>query len=221
MARRAHALRTAATDPLPRSRGTLIIAIAGLLACGGAVAAAPQPAKPVPGKSVRKAPEPPAVPPALPEQIDAAERVYYGTYECEFNQTVHIAKSSKHAAFVSLTSGKSTWLMKPVLSTTGAVRLEDVKGETLMVQIATKSMLLNVKTARRIVDDCISPRQRELIAEAKAAKAAEAARGSDKAANAADTAASAPQAPPPTSAPSAPLLTPSQPAAAASTETRH
>ena len=111
--------------------------------------------------------------------------------------------------------------MKPVLSTTGAVRLEDVKGETLMVQIATKSMLLNVKTARRIVDDCISPRQRELIAEAKAAKAAEAARGSDKAANAADTAASAPQAPPPTSAPSAPLLTPSQPAAAASTETRH
>jgi hypothetical protein len=111
--------------------------------------------------------------------------------------------------------------MKPVLSTTGAVRLEDVKGETLMVQIATKSMLLNVKTARRIVDDCISPRQRELIAEAKAAKAAEAPRASDEGANATDTAASAPQAPPPTSAPSAPLLIPSQPAAAASTGSGH
>ena len=58
-------------------------------------------------------------------------------------------------------------LMRPVLSTTGAVRLEDVKGETLMVQIATKSMLLNVKTARRIVDECVSARRRELIAEAK------------------------------------------------------
>ena len=78
--------------------------------------------------------------------------------------------------------------MRPVLSTTGAVRLEDVKGETLMVQIATKSMLLNVKTARRIVDECVSARQRELIAEATAAKAAEAA------ASAAGQAASAPQA---------------------------
>jgi hypothetical protein len=76
--------------------------------------------------------------------------------------------------------------MKPVLSTTGAVRLEDVKGQTLMVQIATKSMLLNVKTGRRIVNECISARQRELIAEA-AAKAAEAA------ASAAGPSASAPQ----------------------------
>ncbi|MGZ5236066.1 MAG: hypothetical protein ACXWCV_07135, partial [Caldimonas sp.] len=70
--------------------------------------------------------------------------------------------------------GKGEWLMKPVLSTTGAIRLEDVKGETLMVQIASKSMLLNVKTAHRIVDDCISPKQRELIEAAKAAKSAKA-----------------------------------------------
>jgi hypothetical protein len=171
------------------------------------------------GKSAPKGPAEPALPVALPEQIDAAERVYYGTYECEFNQTIHIAKSPRQAAFVSLTSGKSTWLMKPVLSTTGAVRLEDVRGETLMVQIATKSMLLNVKTSHRIVDDCISPRQRELIAEAKAAKAADAARGTRNGANAADSAASAPQAPAWTGTPpSAPLLVPSPPASAASTE---
>ena len=67
--------------------------------------------------------------------------------------------------------------MKPVLSATGAIRLEDVRGETLMVQIASKSMLLNVKTAQRIVDDCVSPKQRELMAEAKAAKAAAEASG--------------------------------------------
>jgi len=144
-------------------------------------------AKPV-GKSARKAPARPTLPQALPEQIDAAGRVYYGAYECEFNQSVTIAKSEKHPAYADVRSGKSTWLMRPVLSTTGAVRLEDVKGETLMVQIATKSMLLNVKTARRIVDECVSARQRELIAEAKAAKAAEVA------ASAAGPAASAPQA---------------------------
>jgi len=112
-------------------------------------------------------------------------------YECEFNQSVTIAKSEKHAAYADVRSGKSTWLMKPVLSTTGAVRLEDVKGETLMVQIATKSMLLNVKTARRIADECVSARQRELIAEAKAAKAAEvAASAAGQAASAAASASS-------------------------------
>jgi hypothetical protein len=41
-----------------------------------------------------------------------------------------------------------------------------------MVQIASKSMLLDVKSAHRIVDDCVSPKQRELMAEAQAAKAA-------------------------------------------------
>ena len=172
-----------------------LVAMAALVAGGGAVPAAEatKPAKPAAaakpvGKSARRAPAVPTLPQALPEQIDAAGRVYYGAYECELNQSVSIAKSEKHAAYVDVRSGKSRWLMKPVLSTTGVVRLEDVKGETLMVQIATKSMLLNVKTARRIVDECVSARQRELIAEAKAAKAAEVA------ASAAAQAASAPQA---------------------------
>ena len=102
--------------------------------------------------------------------MKAAELVYYGMYDCEFSQTMSITQSPKHSAYVDVKHGKNDWLMKPVLSSTGAIRLEDVRGETLMVQIASKSMLLNVKSAHRIVDDCISPRQRELIAEAKAAK---------------------------------------------------
>jgi hypothetical protein len=61
--------------------------------------------------------------------------------------------------------------MKPVLSSTGAIRLEDVHGQTLMVQIASKSMLLDVKAGKRLVDECICPKQRELIAEAKSGKA--------------------------------------------------
>ncbi len=112
------------------------------------------------------------IPEAYPEQVKAAEMVYYGAYDCEFQQTVNITQSPKYSAYVDVKHGKKDWLMKPVLSGTGAIRLEDVHGETLMVQIASKSMLLNVKTAQRIVDDCISPKQRELIAEAKAAKAA-------------------------------------------------
>jgi hypothetical protein len=153
---------------------------AALIACSfaalpaSAADAAAKPAKHAGAKAAHKAPAPAAftVPDAQPEQVKAAEMVYYGNYDCEFQQTVQITQSPKYSAYVDVKSGKNLWLMKPVLSSTGAIRLEDVRGETLMVQIASKSMLLNVKTAHRIVDDCISQKQRELIAEAKAAKAA-------------------------------------------------
>ena len=159
-----------------------LVALA-LLAAGAATlpaAAQTAPAKAkakAPAKAVRKA-APMAevpVPDAGPDQVKAAEMVYYGKYDCEFNQNINILQSVKHSGYVDVKDGKSDWLMKPVLSTTGAIRLEDVKGETLMVQISSKSMLLNVKTGHRIVDDCISPKQRELIEAAKASKAAAAA----------------------------------------------
>ena len=158
----------------------LAILVAGALAfpVTAQTAAAPKPAAKAPPKAVKMAPAEAALPDAPPDQVKAAELVYYGRYDCEFNLTVDINQSKKHSAYVEVKHGKGEWLMTPVLSSTGAIRLEDVKGETLMVQIASKSMLLNVKTARRIVDDCISPKQRELIEAAKAAKAAEAAASS-------------------------------------------
>ena len=155
----------------------LAVLIAGAFAAQSA-AAADAPAKPASKKAAATAPAPVvtySVPDATPDQVKAAELVYYGAYDCEFQQTVNITQSPKYSAYVEVKHGKKDWLMKPVLSGTGAVRLEDVRGETLMVQIASKSMLLNVKTAQRIVDDCISPKQRELIEAAKAAKAASAA----------------------------------------------
>jgi hypothetical protein len=169
----------------------------GALCAFALAASAAEPAKPPKSASAKAAKAAPAKPVEAPladanaDQIDAAERVYYGVYDCEFNQTIDIEKHPKHAAYVNVKSGKSSWLMKPVLSSTGAVRLEDTKGETLMVQIASKSMLLNVKTARRIVDECISPKQRELIAAAKAAKEAEAAKAAEAAKSPVDAAAAA------------------------------
>jgi len=154
-------------------------AVAALIVCslGAASAvAADAPAKPAakPAAKGKAAPAPAAftVPDAQPDQVKAAELVFYGPYDCEFKQTVNITQSPKYSGYVDVKHGAKAWLMKPVLSSTGAIRLEDVRGETLMVQIASKSMLLNVKSAQRIVDDCVSPKQREMVAEAKAAKAA-------------------------------------------------
>jgi len=170
-----------ASTRLPFTRLALAVLAAGVVALPAAAQTAPAKpaaaAKPAPAKVAPKAPAKAemVIPDAYPEQVKAAEMVYYGKYDCEFNQTVDIEPNKKYSAYVTVKHGKGEWLMKPVLSSTGAIRLEDVRGETLMVQIASKSMLLNTMTARRIVDDCISPKQRELIEAAKAAKAASAA----------------------------------------------
>ncbi len=160
---------------------SLVIAIASALSMAAVAQTtpAPKPAAKAPPKAMKamKAAEY-TIPDASPDQVKAAEMVYYGKYECEFNLTVDIAQSPKYSAYVAVKHLKGEWLMKPVLSSTGAIRLEDVKDEALMVQIASKSMLLNTKTGRRIVDDCISPKQRELMEAARAAKAAEAAASS-------------------------------------------
>jgi len=161
----------------PPALAALALVVMGACALPAVAQTAP-PAKAAkaPHKAVKKAaPVEAPISDASPEQVKAAELVYYGKYDCEFNQNIDIVQSVKHSAYVDVRDGKSGWLMKPVLSSTGAIRLEDVKGETLMVQIAAKSMLLNVKTGHRIVDDCISPKQRELIEAAKASKAAAAA----------------------------------------------
>lgn len=127
---------------------------------------------------------PPAA--ASTEQVEAAERVFYGVHQCEFEQSVDVAIHPEWPAYVNVKFGKATYVMRPVLSSTGAVRLEDVQGETLMVQITAKSMLLNVKAGRRLVDECISAKHHEAMAAASLSEAAASAAAQAAAAAAAE-----------------------------------
>lgn len=136
----------------------------------------PAPAKAATAKSTaKKAPAKPAGPAPLaeasPEQMAAAEQAYIGHYDCEFKQSVNIQPNAKHPGYIDVSFLKQVFTMKPVLSSTGALRLEDVTGRTLMVQIANKSMLLDVNAGRRLVDECIHPTQRAAIEAARSASA--------------------------------------------------
>lgn len=111
---------------------------------------------------------------ATEEQLRAAERVFYGNYECDDNQAVVVSTLPKYPGYVIIKHGKRAYVMKPFESKSGAIRLEGIKGDTLVVQIASKSMLLNVKTGQRILDGCVNVEQRRLEAEAEAAKTANA-----------------------------------------------
>lgn len=172
-----------------------LLLLATALAFAGANAQTPK-KKPAAPKAVA-APAP--LSPATPEQIAAASLALYGEYSCEFKQTISVAPDAKNEGYADVKFGKRSYVMKPVLSSTGALRFEDVQGETLLLQIRYKSMLMDVKQGHRLVDECVHEKQlaarkadEAVVAAAQAASAAAAAaQSAASAASAAATAASA------------------------------
>jgi hypothetical protein len=122
--------------------------------------AAAKPA-PKPAPAARKPAAPAALPPATGEQLAAASMTHFGDYECDFSQKLKVGLNAKNDGYVDVRLGKQAWTMKPVLSSTGALRLEDVKGRMLLLQIANKSMLMDTQAGRRVVDDCVHEKQQE------------------------------------------------------------
>lgn len=154
------------------------LALAAALCLGASIATAQTaaPAKPA-AKPAAKATKPakaaPAAAvepgPASAEQMAAAERVHYGTYDCEFGKTAEVSTLPKYPGYAEVKSGKQSWLMKPVASSTGAIRLEDMKGQFLVIQIANKSMLFDSKSGQRVLDGCVNEKQKESAAAVAAA----------------------------------------------------
>jgi len=160
------------------------LAIAAALSLGCTLATAqttpaakttPATAKAAPATKVAKAsPAAAAAPvqdaapgPASADQLAAAQRVHYGDYECEFGQTAVVSTLPQYPGYAEVRSGKNKWLMKPVASSTGAIRLEDMKERFLVIQIANKSMLFDSKTGQRVLDGCVHATQREAAANLK------------------------------------------------------
>ena len=101
------------------------------------------------------------LPPADSEQLAAAALILFGDYACEFDKSLRVGLNPKFDGYVDLLFDKQLFTLKPVLSHTGALRLEDVRGRLLLVQIPVKSMVMDVKIGRRLVDDCTHETQLE------------------------------------------------------------
>ena len=170
---------TARAPALSRSFVRTIVPTASALMAGlalclalpvAAQTAAPAPkAKPAPRASAAPAKKPAApaeapLPPASGEQLEAANVAHLGDYDCEFDQKVILTPHSKAPGYIEMKNKAQAWVMKPVMSSTGALRLEDVKGRMLMIQIANKSMVMDTKIGQRLVDGCVHEKQRAFIA---------------------------------------------------------
>ena len=92
-------------------------------------------------------------------QLAAADRVFVGTASCDANQQVTVAAVPGLPGHFVLTHQKTVARLVTQETTSGAVRLEDAKLGLLWIQIPAKSMLMNTKLGRRVVDGCITPEQ--------------------------------------------------------------
>jgi hypothetical protein len=93
------------------------------------------------------------------EELELAKRVHVGLIHCELGSSVTITANEKRPGYFLIKTKTASFRMHPVVSRTGAIRLEDPKAEAMWLQLGNKSMLMSQKLGQRLADDCISPDQ--------------------------------------------------------------
>lgn len=141
----------------------LSLTLAAGLLCAGTALAQNAPAPKAPAKPAAKAPAAKPLAPADEAQLAAAKSALLGDYDCEFGEKAKLGENAT-AGYLDVAVKGKTHTMKPVMSSTGALRLEDVTGRTLWLQIGDKSMLMDTKIGQRVVDKCVHPEQAKVKA---------------------------------------------------------
>jgi len=100
-----------------------------------------------------------------PAELAIAERIQVGNVPCELGASVSLLADAKVPGYFNVQIKGQKFRMFPVITSTGAIRLEDRKAGAVWLQLANKSMLMNQKLGQRLADECMSPVQYE-IAEA-------------------------------------------------------
>lgn len=100
--------------------------------------------------------------PVLPQLLQSpaatqptwATQLKTGAFSCEMGNKVELRMDGRVTDGVTLVWKGRNYMMNPVSTSTGAVRLEN-KGEGLVwIQIPSKSMLLNAKIGQQLANDC-------------------------------------------------------------------
>ena len=100
-----------------------------------------------------------------PEEMTIADQIHLGRMPCEMGSYVQIDADPKAPGFFHVQTKAGKYRMFPVVTATGAIRLEDQKIGAVWLQLANKSMLMNQRVGQRLADECMSPAQ-HAVAEA-------------------------------------------------------
>jgi len=94
-----------------------------------------------------------------PQELAIAERVEVGRVPCELGVVVNVAAVAGVPGYFDVWGKNFKFKMAPVVSSTGAIRLEDQQAGAVWLQLSNKSMLMNHKTGSRLADACMTPLQ--------------------------------------------------------------
>ena len=97
--------------------------------------------------------------PLSAQALELAERAQVGHMPCELGASVTVEADPKTPGYFHVRLAKDSFHMAPVVSATGAMRLEDAHAGAVWLQLANKSMLVSTKHGKRLVDACMSPAQ--------------------------------------------------------------
>ncbi len=107
----------------------------------------------------RKVATKPVDPPLAPQELSIAERVHVGHLPCELGASIRMTADAHTPGYFDLQGKGYKYRMRPVATSTGAIRLEDEKAGAVWLQLANKSMLMDQKNGRRLADECAHPDQ--------------------------------------------------------------
>ena len=93
------------------------------------------------------------------DELAIAQRVEVGRIPCELGAFVTVEADLQAPGYFDVSGKKFKFRMVPVVSSTGAIRLEDPAAGAVWLQLSNKSMLMNHKTGSRMADVCMTPAQ--------------------------------------------------------------
>lgn len=93
------------------------------------------------------------------EELAIAKRVHQGLLACELGASIRVEPDATQPGYFHLQGKGFRYRMRPVVTSTGAIRLEDHKAGAVWLQLANKSMLMDQKKGRRVADECAHPEQ--------------------------------------------------------------
>jgi hypothetical protein len=95
-----------------------------------------------------------------PAELAIADRIQTGQIPCELGASVSVEADAKSPGYFNVRGKGFSYRMHPVVTSTGAIRLEDNHdGGAVWLQLANKSMLMDQKAGKRLADECSTPAQ--------------------------------------------------------------
>lgn len=100
-----------------------------------------------------------------PQELAIARLIHVGQVACELGVSINIKADARSPGYFDLESKQFKFRMFPVVSSTGAIRLQDARADAVWLQLSNKSMLMSQKRGSRLADVCMNPAQRVVAAE--------------------------------------------------------